>query len=127
MPHGSPVAFALPLKWRADKRQSPLRGLKNKRVVSVGDFATSQPAANGDKLVNEVIVRGRKRLCRGRPPCLPLLEICTWYASHQGRHGGLPLQSRLSPPVDYLINQLISISHGLGSSEVSFGDYTQVP
>ena len=30
--------------------------------------------------------------------------------SHQGRHGGLPLHSRLSPSDDYLINQLIFIS-----------------
>jgi hypothetical protein len=42
--------------------------------------------------------------------------------SHQGTHGGLPLHSRLSPSDDYLINQLIFISHGLRRCKVPFGD-----
>ena len=37
---------ALPINWRADKEQSPLRGLRNVRVVSEGDFATCQPVAS---------------------------------------------------------------------------------
>ena len=39
---------ALRLKPRAEKGQSPLRGLGNVRVVSEGDFATSQPVAYED-------------------------------------------------------------------------------
>ena len=39
-----PATDALWLKPRAEKKQSPLRGLRSVRVVSEGDFATCQPA-----------------------------------------------------------------------------------
>jgi hypothetical protein len=44
--------------------------------------------------------------------------------SHQGRHRCLPLHSRLSPSDDYLINQLIFISHRASSGYHAGNSYT---
>jgi hypothetical protein len=43
---GGPCMVALPMNWRADKKQSLLRRLRNLNVVSEGDFASCQSVAS---------------------------------------------------------------------------------